>query len=340
LYDIFMTAIDSRPFQILALSGGGYRGLYTAKIIADIEKHIDAPFASRFDLLAGTSVGGILAMALALEIPAAEIVELFECHGNEIFKKRLSLRGLMRSPYSPRSLRRLLEDPSLFGDRLLGACKHPVVVPSFNYSKGEPVVFKTPHHEKLVLDHTRRIVDIALSTSAAPAYFPRHVFDNCQYVDGGVYANAPGLIGLHEAMEFFDLPTKQIRMVAIGTMSARYTVNPKANRDGGLLVDWGGWNPFKMARPLFGLTISAQEIVTNYMLKHRLGDDNYYHVDDEPRDQSARAIDLDTTDRYAREVLLGMASERSKACLGSPRFQTFLRHDPGKPIFFHGENAA
>uniref|UniRef100_UPI00190FA77C patatin-like phospholipase family protein n=1 Tax=Raoultella sp. 18093 TaxID=2681425 RepID=UPI00190FA77C len=113
-----------KPFQILALSGGGFRGLYTAKVIADVEKEIEAPLASRFDLITGTSIGGILALALALEIPAQDIVDLFVDHGEEIFDKRWSLFGFWRSPYSPEPLKKLLSNSKLFGDRLLGVCKH------------------------------------------------------------------------------------------------------------------------------------------------------------------------------------------------------------------------
>src|SRR5262249_38669774 len=89
-------------FQILALSGGGFQGLYTAQVIADLEEHSGKPFASYFDLIAGTSVGGILALALALEIPAARIVTLFEKNGPMIFSRRRSLWGVMRAPYSPK----------------------------------------------------------------------------------------------------------------------------------------------------------------------------------------------------------------------------------------------
>src|SRR5688500_5321895 len=87
-------------FQVLALSGGGFRGLYTAKVLADLETEIGGPIARHFDLIAGTSVGGILALAVAMEIPARRIVELFVEHGEEIFKKRLSLGGFFRAPYS------------------------------------------------------------------------------------------------------------------------------------------------------------------------------------------------------------------------------------------------
>jgi patatin-like phospholipase/acyl hydrolase len=94
--------MDSKQarFQVLALSGGGYRGLYTAKILADLEEDIGGPIARRFDLIAGTSIGGILALAIAMEIPAEQMVKLFEQHGQEIFRRRFSLWGILRAPYS------------------------------------------------------------------------------------------------------------------------------------------------------------------------------------------------------------------------------------------------
>src|ERR1700722_15331694 len=91
-------AYEAAPrFQVLSLAGGGYRGLYTAQVIADLEEQLGAPIATRFDLIAGTSVGGILALALALEIPASRIVDLFTKHGQDIFSWRINLFGFLRA---------------------------------------------------------------------------------------------------------------------------------------------------------------------------------------------------------------------------------------------------
>ncbi len=326
-----------KPFQILALSGGGFRGLYTAQIIAAIEKSTGKPFGSHFDLITGTSIGGILALALAREIPAKKIVDLFINDGAKIFKRRWSMCGFVRAPYSPAPLQKLLSDSSLFGESLLGASKHPVMVPSMNYSTGEPVVFKTPHHKSLEIDHSHRIVDIAMATSAAPAYFPRHCFNNCQYVDGGIYANAPGLLGLHEAIHFFGQSAENIRLLAIGTMSSRFTVDPQQHRGGGVR-DWGQWSLIAMPRRLFGLAMVGQEVLTDSMLKHNLGD-RYCHIDTEPTEPRARAVALDKTDDSAREVLLAAAAEDSKACLGDQNFRKFVSYSAAMPRFYYGENA-
>jgi patatin-like phospholipase/acyl hydrolase len=324
-------------FHILALSGGGYRGLYSARILADIEQHIGASVATRFDLLAGTSIGGILALALALEVPAERMVTLFERHGDAIFRKRRSLFGLWRSPYTQQALADLLRQDELFGQRTLDHVRHPVIVPAINYSTGRPVVFKTPHHSKFFRDCHHQLVDIAMATSAAPGYFPRHVFNDNQYVDGGLFANAPGMLAVHEARQFFDCNEAQLTVVAVGTMSSKFTVDPRRNRQGGTF-DWGGLNPTGMPKRLFGLAISAQESMTDHVLHHRLGS-RYFHIDDDLTDERARAVALDTTTKAAREVLLGAASERSKHCLGDPRFRQLLTHCAPAARFHHGIHA-
>lgn len=325
---------DASPtrFQALALSGGGYRGLYTAQVLADLEAHFRTPAGSHFDLLAGTSVGGILALALAYEIPAARIVELFEKHGDEIFRKR-TLLGVFQSTYSSEPLRKLLSQEDLFGDRTLGDCRHPLIVPAINFTTGKPVVFKTAHHSRLHVDYQLKAVDVALATSAAPLYFPRHVFRSNQYVDGGLFANAPGWLALHEAEMFLDQPIRQIHLMAIGTMSAKFTVDPRRSRRGGW-TSWGGINPVNTPKQLFGLAISTQETLVDHMLRQRLGD-SYCHLDDDLTDEQARAVGLDKTTTAATQVLIGTAHERAKHMLGNETCSKFFSHEAAAPVFFH-----
>jgi patatin-like phospholipase/acyl hydrolase len=167
-------------FQILALSGGGFRGQYTATVLGELERVTRQPLARSFDLIVGTSVGGILALGLALEIPAEKLAELFSLHGNAIFSPQRSLWGYWRARYSTHKLQKLLTQPDMFGDRLLGECGHRLVVPTINYSTGQPVMLKTPHHQNFRTDHLLRVVDVALATSAAPFYFPRHRMNHNQ----------------------------------------------------------------------------------------------------------------------------------------------------------------
>jgi predicted acylesterase/phospholipase RssA len=307
--------------------------------LADLEDHTGEPIGRRFDLLAGTSIGGILALALASEIPAAKMVTLFERHGGEIFRKqRWSWGGIWKSTYTADRLKDLLSQDDLFGDRLLSTSKHRVIIPTINYSSGQPVLFKTAHHPNFIRDHKLRLVDIALATSAAPMYFPRHVFGNNQYVDGGLYANAPGLLALHEAEKFLGQDARNVWAVSVGTMSSRFTVNPAKNRAGGTW-DWGGAQPARTPQRLFGLAISVQESITEFMLRHRL-DERYLHVDETLTNEKSKAVALDKTDAPAREALLGAASEASKRVLGEQKSRSFLQHTAAAPQFFHAVTAA
>src|SRR6266700_6061663 len=147
-------------FQVLALSGGGCRGLYTAKVLELLEEKTGGPLAQHFDLICGTSIGGIIAMALALEIRASKIVEVFVKEGEEIFgghTKQRRLRegrwwdkywpvGMSRAIHSTKHLRKVLEKEEFFGNRVLGECRHPVIVPTVNFTTAIPQLFKTPHH--------------------------------------------------------------------------------------------------------------------------------------------------------------------------------------------------
>ncbi|TES79054.1 patatin [Burkholderia cepacia] len=327
-------------FQVLALSGGGYRGLFTARILAEIERQIEAPIGSRFDLITGTSIGGILALAVALEIPAQRMVELFQQHGEVIFRKRFSVRGFFRSQYSSDALFRYLSGDDVFGQRVIGECLHPVIVPAINYTRGLPVVFKTPHHADFKTDHRHRIVDVAMATSAAPIVFPRYFFNDCQYVDGGLFANAPGLLGVHEAYKFFGVSRAEsdVRVLSIGTMSSKFTVNPKRNRSGGT-IDWGGWWPVNAPKRLFGLSISAQEAMTNKVLEHQFPEGKYVHIDDVLTDERAQAVALDKADAAAREVLLGSAAEAAKDFVGSAAFKNFMDYTAASPVYHYGPRA-
>jgi uncharacterized protein len=332
------TTKSTHRFQILALSGGGYRGLYTATLLAALERAAGKPLARCFDLLTGTSVGGMLALGLALEIPALRLAELFSEHGSEIFDSQLSLGGYLRARYSRKSLQALLTKPTMYGERLLGDCQHRVVIPAVNYSTGQPVMFKTPHHPKFLTDHAFRVVDIALATSAAPFYFSRHRFNHNQYIDGGLYANAPGLLGVHEAETFLNQSAKNVHLLSIGTMSSAFTVDPSRNSKGGV-CDWGRGRPVKAAQRLFGITISVQESVTHNMLMHRLTEERFTLLDDVLTPDRANAVALDKTDFAAGEVLVGTAKERAKHALGMPIVQTLLQHHAPAARVYHGARA-
>jgi hypothetical protein len=174
---------------------------------------------------------------------------------------------------------------------------------------------------------------VALATSAAPAFFPRHRHANSQYVDGGLFANAPGTLALHEATQFFGRTDYNVHLMSIGTMSSRFMVDARRRPTGGHL-DWGGGNIVNAPKRLFGLAISVQETLAYHMLNHRLRD-RYVHIDDDNSDERARAVALDKTDAAARQVLLGAAEQRVKHCISDARVREFMQHITSTPTFFN-----
>ena len=153
------------PFQILSLSGGGYLGLYSVTVLTQLEREIGRPLASCFDLLAGTSVGGIIAFGLALERPAEELKAAFEENGARVFSNRPApttwlgekcdfARSLFSSKYDGIALRETIVN--VVGEEaVMGNLMHRVIVPAVNLTKGAPQVFKTDHHPDFKRDHRR-----------------------------------------------------------------------------------------------------------------------------------------------------------------------------------------
>lgn len=196
--------LNPRQFQILCLSGGGYLGLFSAEILALAEERFGEPLGRHFDLIAGTSVGGILALGLAFEVPASAMRDAFNTSGQKIFSgrpkpqgrfaaRRDLLRYLIGPKYSAGPLRELVGG-FLGKDTRLGQAKHRVIIPAVNMTKGGPQVFKTPHHPDFRSDYKLSAVDIAMATSAAPTLFPLAEIQNSLYADGGLFAAAPDRI--------------------------------------------------------------------------------------------------------------------------------------------------
>lgn len=327
-------------FQILSLSGGGFRGLYTAEILARLEAEAGEPLARRFDLIAGTSIGGILALALACEIPASKLVSLFEFDGPQIFKRRglwgwLSrhsqivdgyLYGLFRSRYDAAGLTTALNNT--FQSHRLEHCLHPVIVPAVNYSTGTARLFKTPHHADFRNDWERSLVDIARATSAAPVFFPHHVIDGQIYVDGGLIANAPALLALQEAEIFFGQSPGDVHVLSIGTIGANATTSNASVLNKGV-VPWG--------RSLFSLTIAAQERLLNQMLTHRLTEARHLHIDTRLEKDQADDVGLDMVTPAAIQALKGQAANAHQLVVNDQRLRAMLNHKAVAPRFHYGK---
>lgn len=161
-------AREDAAFRILALSGGGYLGLYSAAVLAALEEEAGEPIGRRFDLIAGTSVGGITAAALAFELPLSHLVRFFVEQGTEVFSPRAKPSGpvgrlldVSRSVLGPKydhdALRQSLAER--LGDATFARALHPLLLPAVNVTRSLTKVFKTPHAEASRGDERVREID-------------------------------------------------------------------------------------------------------------------------------------------------------------------------------------
>lgn len=327
----------AQRFNILSLSGGGFLGLYTVSVLAGLEEATGAPIGRHFDLMAGTSVGGIIALGLAAEVPAATIKEAFERNGTAIFSDRPApvtklevVRDLMRAARKPKyqadALRRTIAEIVGEGTRI-GDLKHRVIVPAVNLTKGRPQLFKTPHHSTFRTDLYIPVVDVALATAAAPTYFPIAEIGDSLFADGGLYANSPDLMALHEAEHFLEQDVRFIHLLSIGTSTSQFSF---AHAHGRQLGTLGWWS----AQRLVNVIIASQQLSVDYMVGHRL-QGRYLRLDAAQSKEQERHLALDVATEAAQKTIRGLASATVQSHINDPRLQSFLSHPAPAPIFHH-----
>jgi len=205
--------VEEKPFKILAIDGGGVMGLFSAEVLAALEDQYGGKMSDYFDLICGTSTGGLIALALSAGVPASEMVKFYQVDGPRIFPYKTFIgRGwgtvkmlFVQAKYSNEKLRKALE--KALSNKKMCDAQSLVCIPSYNLTLGKPKVFKSPlfikGENKYPYDAKLSMVDVGLATSAAPTYFPIHQIGNEHFVDGGVWCNNPAICGLTEAIRFF-----------------------------------------------------------------------------------------------------------------------------------------
>jgi uncharacterized protein len=236
---------SGKDFRILSLDGGGIRGIFTAGVLASLEdtETDGQPIGDFFDLIVGTSTGGIIAMGLGAGKRASEIRDLYLHRGQRIFpqygetwfgKLRTIWRDNVVSAFThrhdPERLRLVLHE--LLGTRLFGESRYRHVIPSFDGKFSEVALLKTRHHPDYLKDWQMRMVDVCMATAAAPAIFRAFEHDGFRMVDGGIWANNPAMLGVVEAMTTHEVLPEQIRVLSIGTGDEPYVVSPAMMKGG------------------------------------------------------------------------------------------------------------
>jgi uncharacterized protein len=246
-----------QTFQILSLDGGGIRGLFSAAVLAAIEDDLSIKVQDHFDLLAGTSTGGIIALALGLGLRPRQVVELYLNKGREIFPKWFGVKWLQHwaiRKYGPSALEAALSDA--FKTSRFGDSTKRLVIPAYNLGEDDVYLFRTPHHAHLKTDYKVPAWKVAMATAAAPTYFPcfRGV-NSLRLIDGGVWANNPVLVAIVEATSTLGIPLGSLRALSIGTSNV---VSQRRRR-----LNAGGILPWAFGNAAIDVILRGQSIGAN-----------------------------------------------------------------------------
>ena len=241
---------DGLSFRIRALDGGGIKGAFTASVLATLEKALDAPANQHFDLITGTSTGGILALGLGFGIPPQKILEFYRDRGTTIFPMTRIAGRLARACrqflYAPKHSQNVLLQElrkAYYPDgkvKTLGMSQSRLVIPAYDAISGACHIFRTPHNDLLRGDAEMDVAQVAIATAAAPTYYSaarvKELLTEKSYFDGGVWANCPVMAGIVEAVCYLDVPLDRIDVLSIGTTEEPFTVDSFSKS--GVL----GWN--------------------------------------------------------------------------------------------------
>jgi patatin-like phospholipase/acyl hydrolase len=262
----------AEPVRILSIDGGGIRGIIPALVLVELEKRAGKRTFELFDLIAGTSTGGILACALCAPdaLPATQLVGLYRERGPQIFDRSLFQRiktaeGLLDEKYDAAGLEDALEH--FLSDKRLSEAKPDLIVPSYDTNSPAPYFFKSKKARETPADDDFPLSVVARSTSAAPTYFEADEVGERSLVDGGVFAVNPGMCALAEVLRW--KPGADVVLLSLGT-GQRTTKRPwKKIKDWGL-VEW--------ARPILEVVFDGISDAVDYQLTQVLTETSYWRL--------------------------------------------------------------
>ena len=314
---------DSTHFQVLSLDGGGSKAAFSAAILACLEEDLDCRIVDHFDLIVGTSAGGIIALGLGKGLTPREIVEFFLQEIGVVFPGpgwARRLRHLVTAKYDGEGLRNALI--RTFGETLLGDSDTPLVVPAYNLAENDVYLFKTPHHPRLKRDWKVPMWEVAAATSAATTYFPAHRLESegSRLIDGGVWANNPAMVGVTEAVSLFGRRLEDIRVLSLGATSSN-RARPSRLDSAGLL---------RWAAPpgAIDVLLAGQATGAFTQVSHLVGEQNAIRLNPPLLDGELPLDGVET------DALIAKASHHSRVF--SPAFERVFRgHQRGTYEPYH-----
>jgi uncharacterized protein len=302
----------AEPYRILSIDGGGIKGLIPAVILDRLEHAVGRPVAECFDLIAGTSTGGILAVALARAgengrplWSAAELIELYETEGPRIFDRSVfkaleSAFGIEDEKYPRENLERALDH--YLGEAMLSEAICDVLIAAYETEQRFPFFFKRRRAREDPA-HDFPIRDVAYATSAAPTYFEPlklGTTDAVEYfslVDGGVFASNPAMCAYAEARRYH--PEREVMLVSLGTGELTRSL-PYEEVKGWGLREW-----IWPHTPILSVMFDGMSDAVDYQLNQVVTDGHYFRFQpkldlakddmDDASPENLRALKLQAT---------------------------------------------
>ncbi len=266
----------SKKFRILALDGGGLRGVYTAHILKRIQDDEGINFSEYFDLITGTSTGAILAAALATNQNIDDVIDLYKKEGKNIFsskfcpiKKYLGISipfvpcmnmGFFTRKYSQKALKAQLE--SIFSDRTMSNTDTNLMLFATDIANGTPHVFKSPYDNEFTRDPNVKLSDAILASTAAPIYFDPYLLEGKYLLaDGGLWCNNPSICAVSEAINRFGKTLNDVELLSIGTIESKSFHEIKKTNHFYKKYFWGlfGWKT-----KIIDITLNLQSMVSHH----------------------------------------------------------------------------
>jgi len=299
---------SDRNFRILAIDGGGIKGIFPAAILAELENLLPKgnTLSDHFDLITGTSTGGIIALGLAAGLNARDMLDMYIQNGAKIFPQSNFgfIKRLFVSRYNSLELENALKK-TLHGTKIDEA-NIALCIPTCEGTHGEVYIYKTPHHPRFKLDAREKMITVALATSAAPTYLKIQKHNGFKFIDGGLYANNPIMTGVVDALSSFDVPREKIQVLSLGCGTNLTPTNWFQEKFGGFL----SWSS------AIGTSIDLQSQNTLGQANLLIGAENITRIEPSAEYGKLALDDYENAARYLPDdakLVLGKLDSRSLA---------------------------
>lgn len=302
----------------LALTGGGVRGIFTASVLREFEQRLNRNLRDSFHVVSGTSVGGIIALAISCGISCDKIARRLLSSADHIFGEpaRFNPWKSRTSSHDPEKLAGVVKD--VLGDqatRKIRSLETNVVVLSVDARLNEVVYFSNIERIGTSRCKDATLLDVAMATSAAPTYFPPHKIGIECYLDGGIVSNSPDAEALRFLQEVLARPIEHIQLLSVGTGKTYFDFDCSSKSRHGAIA----W--IKKHR-LIDRIMTLQESKATELVSELLGS-RYLRVDTHFEEK----IDLDETDQGVLRMLADRGQEvaKEKWAANPSRVASFLR---------------